>query len=289
MRRIWAIVLMLVFVLSACGTTPKTPAKEEPTAENCEVHFLNVGKADAIYIVADGCTMLIDAGYAANGQQIVQYLQRQGVKRLDYVVATHGDKDHIGGMASVLTEFEVGKLLISPKTENSVEYSAMKKVIEAKDIEYEIPQLGATYTLGKGSFVVMAPGEAALMENSDNDSSLVLRYVYGEKSFLLMGDALSTTEKELRESEYVLKSDVLKVGHHGEKDATKKKFLKEVSPSYAVICCGMADDAEGRREPDEEVLERLRAHSVTTYRTDLNGTIIFFTDGTSMNVSVEKQ
>lgn len=289
MRRIWIIVLVLVLVLTGCDKSTKTPAKEAPTAENCEVHFLNVGKADAIYVVADGCTMLIDAGYAANGRQVVQYLQRQGVSKLDYVVLTHGDKDHAGGMASVLTEFEIGKLLISPKAENSAEYNAMKQVIEAKGIAYEIPQLGTTYTLGKGSFVVMAPGEAALLENSDNDASLVLRYVYGEKSFLFMGDALSTTEKELRESEYVLKSDVLKVGHHGEKDATKKKFLKEVSPSYAVICCGMSDDEEGRREPDEEVLERLRALSVTTYRTDVNGTIIFFTDGTSLNVSVENQ
>ncbi len=285
----WSILLLVaLLLLVGCGEDKGGDTFTELRSENCEVHFIDVGKADAILVVADGEAMLVDAGYTVNAQQVVNYLKQQGVTKLKYVVLTHGDKDHTGGMAAVLSEFEVGQLLLSPKTENSEEYNAMKNVIEQKDISYSVPELGSVYNLGKGSFVVMAPGEAALAEDSDNDASLVLRYVYGERSFLFMGDALSTTEKELRESEYVLASDVLKVGHHGKDDASKKKFLQEVNPKYAVICCGVSVDSATPEGPDEDVLKRLDAFSVTTYRTDSNGTIVMFTDGSELTVTTEK-
>lgn len=285
----WSILLLVVMMLAVgCNRDEDDDITKELLSENCEVHFIDVGKADSILVVADGEAMLIDAGYTINSQQVVDYLKQQGVTKLKYVVLTHGDKDHTGGMAAVLSEFEVGQLLLSPKTENSEEYNAMKNVIETKDISYTVPELGSVYHLGDGSFVVMAPGEAALAEGSDNDASLVLRYVYGERSFLFMGDAMSTTEKELRESEYVLASDVLKVGHHGKDDASKKKFLQEVSPKYAVICCGASVDSATPEGPDEDVLNRLDAFSVTTYRTDTGGTVVMFTDGSELTVTTEK-
>ncbi len=285
----WGILLLVIMMLVVgCGEEKDGDTAKALLAENCEVHFINVGKADAILVIADGEAMLIDAGYAVNAKQVVDYLKKQGVSKLRHVIATHGDKDHVGGMASVLSEFEIDQLLLSPKTENSEEYNAMKQIIEQKKLTYTVPALGAEYTLGKGSFVILAPGEDALAEGTDNDASLVLRYVYGERSILFMGDALSTTEKELRESEYALASDVLKVGYHGKDQATKKKFLQQVAPSYAVICCGMDIDAEGDGLPDEEVLQRLDSFSVKTYRTDLNGTIVLFTDGDELTVTPEK-
>ncbi len=280
--------VMLMLLLVGCKEDVSEDFGKELLKENCEVHFIDVGKADAILVIADGEAMLIDAGYAKASQVVVNYLKGQGVTKLKYVILTHGDKDHVGGMAAVLSEFAVEKLLLSPKTENSEEYQAMKNVIEQQKISYEVPALGSTYSVGKGSFVVMAPGEKALAEGSDNDASIVLRYVYGDRSFLMMADALSVTEKELRDSNYVLQSDVLKVGYHGRDEATKKKFLNDVNAEYAVICCGVSVDEGEPEEPDKEVLARLEAFAIQTYRTDTNGTVVFSTDGTELTARSER-
>ena len=280
---------VIACVLSACGCTHKngsgdtTPSSTvTPVSTGCEVHFLALGKADAILILADGHAMLIDAGYQHNADEVVSYLKSHGVSKLDYVILTHGDKDHVGGMADVLRTFSVGQMLISPKKEKSDLYEAMVSAIKEKNISCVSPEVGTTYELGTGSFQTLAPGPKALKEGSDNDASIAIRFTYGTKSFLLMGDALSTTEKELVDSSLSIRADVLKTGHHGKSDATNKKFLKAVQPGYAVICCGESEEGDEPGEQSSKVLELLSDFHVKTLRTDETGTIVFTTDGTKL-------
>ena len=285
MKRFFLLVTVAVLLLCGCkNKNPKEPeTKSGVLPEGTEIHILSLGKADSILILADGEAMLIDAGYAEQGTQIVDYLKAQGVTKLKYVLLTHGDKDHVGGMAQVLKAFDVEHMYLSPKKENSSEYLAMAQAIADKKIPTSVPELLSTFTLGKGTFTVLGPGEKALADGSDNDCSIVLRYVYGERSALLMGDALSKTEKEMRDNGYEIQSDILKAGHHGKTDATQKKFVKEVAPAYAVITCGSGDDA-----PADDVIRVLQSFSVEIYRTDERGTVVFASDGKTWNVKTER-
>lgn len=286
------LLLACLTMLVACdnGGNNSTPTAEPTaiTATGCEVHILAVGKADAILLLADGKAMLIDAGYKHNAEEVVSYLKNKGVTRLEYVILTHGDKDHVGGMADVLRTFEVGQVLISPKKEKSEYYSDMVTVIQSKNISCVSPEVGTTYSLGTATFQTLAPGPKALKEGSDNDASIAIRFTYGSKSFMLMGDALSTTEKELMDSSLSIRADVLKTGHHGKSDATNKKFLKSVQPKYAVICCGESEEGDEAGEPSSKVLELLEDFNVKTLRTDEVGTIIFRTDGTTLTCNADK-
>ena len=283
-RLLRILVLLTAVILAGCGRKPtKEPEKENSFAkEGLQIHVINLGKADAILVLADGEAMLIDAGSTEQGTVITQYLKDHGVAKLKYFVATHGDKDHVGGAAVVINNFPIEEAFLSPKKENSPEYAAMATALGNTKTKYTFPELLSTFTLGKGTFTVLAPGEKALEAGTDNDSSLVLRYVYGERTVLFMGDALTRTEKEMREKGYEYSSEILKVGHHGQGDATTKKFVREVAPMYAAITCSSAEPA------DEDVISVLKAFSVEIRRTDECGTIVFSTDGTKWEVTTEK-
>ena len=190
----------------------------------------------------------------------------------------------MGGMASILNAFEVSSLFVAPKAEDSEEYNTMIQAATRQNVPVEVPDILAEYTLGNGVFTILAPGEEAIAKGTDNDVSLVLRYEYGERSFLMMGDALGVTEKEMRDLGVDLQSDVLKVGHHGKKDATKKKFVSVVMPTYAVITCGDIVGVDEDGMPDDEVITILENHNANIYRTDKDGTIIFDTNGVELTL-----
>ena len=282
----YLIILILAAILCLTGCDSKPTKEPEPdntfAKEGLQIHTISLGKADAILILADGEAMLIDAGYTEQGKTVTEYLKKQGVAKLKYLVMTHADKDHVGGMAEVIRSIPVEHAYLSPKKENSPEYAAMVQALNSTKTPYSFPELLSTFSLGKATFTVLAPGEKALAQGSDNDSSIVLRLVYGERTALLMGDALSRTEKEMRENGYELAAEVLKVGHHGQGDATTKKFVREVAPLYAVITCSKEE------EPDRDVLSVLRAFSAEVLRTDEKGTIVLTTDGAKWEVKTEK-
>lgn len=278
------LILILAVLLTGCKRKPTGEPKPGNTfaAEGLQIHTISIGKADAILILADGEAMLIDAGYTDQGKTVVDYLKKQGVAELKYLVMTHADKDHVGGMAEVIDSIPIRQALLSPKKENSPEYATMVRALTNSKTPYSFPELLSTFSLGKATFTVLAPGAKALDAGTDNDSSIVLRMVYGERTALLMGDALSKTEKEMREKGYNVSAEVLKVGHHGKGDATTKKFVREVAPLYAIITCDQAD------APDKDVLSVLRSFSADVLRTDEKGTVILSTDGTKWEVKTER-
>ena len=226
--------------------------------------------------------MLIDAGNPENGPDIVSYIKKLGINRLDFVIATHPHADHIGGMADVINAFDIGKLIM-PKVEHTTRtFENLLLTIRNKGLKITAPVPGTEYRLGNTSFTILAPNSSSY--KNLNDYSVVVRLTYGSTSFLFTGDAEQTSEKEILAKGYNIKSDVLKVGHHGSKTSTTTRFLDAVSPRYAVMCVG-ANNQYGHPAP--ETLSKLAERGIKVYRTDEAGTIIATSDGKS--ISFNKQ
>lgn len=253
-----------------------TSQNEEDTVEspgNLEVHFLDVGQADCTLIKCDGYTMLIDAGEDDQGTKIQNYLKKQGVEKLDYLVLTHPDSDHIGSADVILTKFETGMVFISDFEKETRIYIDLLQLMKDSQIEYLTPEVGDIYPLGSASFQILAPND----EYEDpNNTSIALLLTHGENSFLFTGDAEKSAEKDMLDNGLNLAADVFHAGHHGSKTSNTEDFMNAVNPQYAVISCG-ADNSYGL--PDAEVLNRFRQNGIKVYRTDEQGTIVVSSDG----------
>jgi competence protein ComEC len=259
-----------------------TPQPPEKPAANLKVHFIDVGQGDCILIEDGNSAMLIDAGNPQNGPDIVSYIKKLGISKLDFVIATHPHADHIGGMADVINAFDIGRIIM-PKVEHTTRtFENLLLTIRNKGLKITAPVPGTEYRLGNTSFTILAPNSSSY--KNLNDYSVVVRLTYGSTSFLFTGDAEQTSEKEILAKGYNIKSDVLKVGHHGSKTSTTTRFLDAVSPRYAVICVG-ANNQYGHPAP--ETLSKLAERGIKVYRTDEAGTIIATSDGKS--ISFNKQ
>ena len=241
--------------------------------------YLDVGQADSILLSSGGEYMLIDAGNNADGDDVVAYLRKAGAKSLKYVVGTHAHEDHIGGMDDVIDAFPVRTVLLPAATSNTQTYSDVLDAIERSGVPLAVPQRGDSYTLGNTQITVVAAQPA----DDLNNTSIVLRAVYGSTSFLFMGDAEAAAEADILRTGMAVDSDVLKVGHHGSDTSTTSAFLAAVSPQAAVISCG-AGNSYGH--PSPTTLERLSG--IPVWRTDLNGTVIALTDGTAVRLTADK-
>ncbi len=240
-----------------------------------EVHFLDVGQGDATLLICDGEAMLIDGGLKSQGQFIYAYL-RSHVDMLTYVIATHPDSDHIGGLASALNAVPV-EILYTPILDyDSRVFSAMMTYAGLQGTYVDVPMEGDTFPLGSATVTVLHCWPEAWQ---NNDMSIVLRVDYGSTSFIFTGDAESMSEYMMIDSGLPLDADVLKVAHHGSRYSSTQEFIDAISPTYAVISCGK-DNSYGH--PHSQTLERL-ADSIIL-RTDMYGTIILRSDGTNINV-----
>lgn len=255
-----------------------------PSASSIEVHFIDVGQADAILILCDGKSMLIDGGNKDDSNLIHAYLAKRNIKYLDYVVNTHPHEDHVGGLSGALTYADFG-VAYSPVLEFTTQaFRNFVNKVRARGKTLTVPQFGDRFMLGSASVTVLGP-----MKNDYediNDMSIVLRVVYGEVSFLFTGDMESLAESDLLDAGVRLQSTVLKVGHHGSYTSSSYRFLREVAPTYGVISVGK-DNEYGH--PHDTILSRYRDADVTLYRTDLQGDIICTsTDGKTLTFTTEK-
>lgn len=239
-----------------------------------EVHYMDVGQGDSTLIISDGHAMLIDAGNNNKGTTVQNYLQKQGVKKLDYVIGTHPDADHIGGLDVIIYKFDCGKILLPDYSKDTKTYEEVVDTLKAKNYKAIHPKVGGSYALGDATFTVIAPGNRKF--DSANDYSIAIRLEHGNNHFLFVGDAEADSELEMLKSKQDLASNVYKVSHHGSKTATSEEFLKAVNPEYAVISCG-EDNSYGH--PHAEVMNLLRSEGVKVYRTDEQGTIAARSDG----------
>ena len=260
-----------------------TPAPSEiPEDSSIEIHFIDVGQGDCALILCDGATMLIDGGDSSASSKVYAYLKAHNVDTLDYIVATHPDADHIGGLSGALN-YATAKVAYCPVTEHDTKtFANFTKYLNAQGVSITIPTAGDTFPLGSATVQILGPQKDY---EDTNDLSIVLRVVYAETSFLFTGDAERTAEADILEAGYDLSSTVLKVGHHGSDSSTSYPFLREVMPQYAVISVGK-DNSYGH--PTENTLSKLRDAEVKVYRTDLQGTIICTSDGKTVTFTTEK-
>lgn len=261
------------------GCEPLSDQPSSKTSLPLKIHFIDVGQADSI-LIQDGETgMLIDAGNNADAKTVVNYLKKQGIENLSYVVGTHPHEDHIGALDSVINSFDIEKVLLPNVTSNTNTYKDVLLAIKKKNLKVTVPKPGNTFTLGSSKFTIFAPNSK---EYEDlNDYSIVIKLTHGSKSFLLTGDAEKVSESEMLKKNYDLQADVLKIAHHGSQSSTSDKFLKAVSPQYAVISVGK-DNKYGH--PTQKTLNRLKARKIPVYRTDKNGTIVMTCDGNHIRV-----
>ena len=261
--------------------TPQAPEELSPD-ELLVVHFISVGDGDAILLVQGNYSMLIDGGPVDMGTRVFQYLRTEGITTLDYIVATHPFADHVGGLPDVMRRIGVRNVLLPMVYHDTPAYNNFLRAVEESGATVTAPFAGETFTLGDADVTVLAPNPEDAWEHRAN-YSIVLRVVFGQTSFLLVGDAMREVESNLLNSDKTLFADVLKVARHGASSATTRGFLDAVNPSIAVISAGRNSDFLSN-----EVLRRLEDVHAHIFRTDLHGNIVITSDGVRLGVTIQE-
>ena len=271
--------LSALAVVSAVGVFLSTlsgkPSTENTLPDNSklQIHFIDVGQGDSTLITCGGEAMLIDAGENDQGTNVQSYLEEQGIKSLKYMIGTHPDSDHIGGMDVILYKFDCETVIMPDEAKNTATYRDVIDVMKNKRYTNTLPVVGNSYTLGDAEFTILSPGKS--YDNSNNNSVVII-LTHGENRFLLTGDAQEPAEKDILACGIPINADVYKAGHHGSSTSSSDEFLKAIQPTYAVINCG-EDNSYGH--PHAEVLNSFRMAGVKVFRTDEQGSILATSDG----------
>lgn len=266
---------------NSAASSQSSTAEGQVLSADTTVHFIDVGQGLSVLIQSDGHFMLYDGGDRNASSLVVSYLQEQGVKTLDYVIASHYDADHLNGVVGALNVYETEKVLAPDYETDTRVFQSFQSVIREKDIPLIHPKPGETYQLGNASFTVLAPQSRSY--SSANDYSVAIRLTAGDVSFLITGDAESESEAEMIKTGLPLESTVYAAGHHGSASSGSWDFLQRAVPEYAVISCG-AGNSYGH--PHVETMEKFEAMGIEIFRTDKQGTITVSTDGSSLTWSV---
>jgi len=259
------------------------------------VTFLDVGQGDSIVIESPGGKVVVVDGGGHPGTDerlgsdpgnrvVVPYLRSRGVQRVDLLVPTHPDDDHVQGLNAVVENFGVEAALDGGYPGTSAPYTRLIGRLHTHRIPIYVARRGQRIALGDGvELQVLNPPDHAVMgqHSPTNDNSVVLRVIYGKSRFLLTGDAEAEAESEMLGHCADLSADVLKAGHHGSRWSTNAPFLDAVHPSIAIISCG---ENNVYNHPHPELMDRLTARGIHIYRTDRQGAITVETDGRTIGV-----
>lgn len=245
--------------------------------DDLNILFLYVGQADSTLIKLKDKVMLVDAGNNEDGMNISNFLKSEGISKIDYLVGTHADEDHIGGLDDIVNELEIGKIFMPKIGEDAKNYQNVVKAAKKKNLEIENPKIGDKFTINDANCEIMSVQNEG--DYSENNSSIVIQMNYGKTKYLFMGDA----EKETENSRKWEKVDVLKVGHHGSNTSSSESFLEQVRPYYAVIEVGKNNSY---RLPNKYTISRIEKIGAKILRTDTNKTSFYIkSDGNEISES----
>ncbi|ABN06565.1 beta-lactamase domain protein [Methanocorpusculum labreanum Z] len=280
------------------GTGSSNPLASQITDEHAfSVHVIDIGQGDAILLSKDDTYALIDAGETMSPSDresrtaIFAYLDSLDIDRLEFLLITHQDYDHIGSAKDVLSTYDVGTFYDNGVEHTSATYEKLMTYISEENVTYSIvregDQIESPWT--DVTIEIISPPQDLIMTGSSpdiNENSIVLNITYGEVSFILAGDAGEKAEEYIISTGTSIDAEILKAGHHGSSGSSTDAFLEAVSPNVIVMSVG-ADNDYGH--PHLETLTRFAQYTENIYRTDLDGDVIITTDGSEYSVITENE
>ena len=234
--------------------------------------YFDVGQGDSSIVRVDGVVSLIDTGgilsygegeynYKISKNKLIPYLKSNGIRKIDNLILTHGDFDHMGEAIYFVSNFKVDKVVFNCGVSNKLEKDLIY-VLKEKNISYD--SCVGKLDVGKYKFKFLNTG----IYDNENDSSSVIYFKYNEYKFLFMADAGKNRENDIINKYKIRNIDFLKIGHHGSNTSSDSNFIKVINPKYSIISVG-ANNRFGH--PREEVLDILDKRKI--YRTDMDGSI----------------
>lgn len=245
--------------------------------------FIDVGQGDSIFLeFPNGKNMLIDAGENYESETVQSFINSKGYFSLDYVVGTHPHTDHIGGLESIIRRYEIGEIYLPKVVHTSKTYENLLTTINELGYKVNSAISGMEIINEKGLEVkILSPKNSNYSEL--NNYSVVIKIVFGNTSFLFMGDAEKVVENEILSE---VSADVVKVGHHGSDTSSSRDFVESVGAKYAVIMSGVDNQYD---LPSDEVVSRWENSGAKVYNTSVNGNIVMVSDGNNISVEVQDE
>lgn len=269
----------------ALSSAIATIAVWSPLRQPAEITFLDVGHGDSTFIrTPTGETILVDGGdktgFIDVGERVVApFLWSNHVSRLDKIVGTHADRDHIGGLHFIVEHFDVGTLYLGPDREETPTEKELLARCEARSVPVVRIHGGDAIPVSGANIKVLHPPDDWPETTSENDSSVVLQVTWPGMNVLLTGDIEENAESTLTSG--TLDANVLKIPHHGSQTSSTAPFIEKIDPAYAVVSSGRRFGGAVLRE---WVLDRYRARGVTIYRTDWHGGVRLTTRGGALRI-----
>lgn len=247
---------------------------------NLEISYLDVGQADSILIRKNNNNILIDAGNNEDGEKLVHYFKDQKIEKFDYVIGTHAHEDHIGGMDDIIANFKINHFYMPNVITTTKTFEDILDNLDRYNIKFETPKIDSTFEVDDLKFTVLS-----ITDNKEelNDTSIVLKLTYKNTNYLFMGDASSKIENSILHKD--IKSNVIKVSHHGSSYSSSAKFIKKVDPDYAIISVGKNNSYN---HPKSIVLKKFERLGTIIYRTDKQSTIKLTSDGENIKIETIK-
>ena len=276
---------VLEFASGEPTETMQSAEKAEPTEGELILTMIDVGQADSFLFQQNGKTMLVDCGTRSGGDIVVEYLKNLGITKIEYVFGTHPHDDHMGGMYDVITNFEIGKIIIPDVEEGKVTSAWYEKLItEIVESEYnlEYAKEDTVYKLGDATIKILT--QLTEYKSDLNNYSAIMKVSFGEMDIIMTGDAETIVEEVALNDGVNLDAEILKVGHHGSDTSSSNEFLDAVSPKYALISTEIGNKHE---HPIKSVMDELKARDIEVYRTDESGTVILTITSNSVTFNTD--
>ncbi len=276
-----SVVIILILSVVAVYNYIKENTPVEVSDGEIAVHTVDVGQGDCTIIVSSKGNIIIDAGTSESEDDLRNYVKKLGITEFEYAIFTHPHEDHIGGADMIVNEFEVKNVIMSNATSSSATFDRLLTAIEQSDANVIEAISGEKYSIGDANFTVLAPNDNSY--SNLNDYSVVIRFVYGNTSFMFTGDAESLSENEILDAYPAssLRCDVLSAGHHGSSTSNSEDFVHAVDPDVVLISCGKGNSYG---HPHKEVINLFDKLGAKVYRTDLESSIVIKSDGNTVSV-----